>query len=301
MKSFIKIFLGILIISVFLVACGGSNESKIIGSWKVVSDGKVGSYMEMNEDRMIVRKESNDGPMTVDYILTETQDDSFILEIVNPESGLNEFLFEGYFEDKDNIIVTNTSDGATEEDYRMIRVDNIAEDKAKEKVKEEKRQEQEEKENEEKRIKEQEEQKKEEIRSQKQMENEQSKEKDLTQQTAEENSLRNEYLQKADNLEEKIISEAKKLYAQDMVSGFYGQYYGEWDDLLQEVWVVLKETMPKDAFEELKMDQKEWIDRKEKKFAEMPDEHASSRAAGMDFLANETSDRTYFLIENYMD
>ncbi|WHY82418.1 hypothetical protein QNH23_03200 [Siminovitchia fortis] len=40
---------------------------------------------------------------------------------------------------------------------------------------------------------------------------------------------------------------------------------------------------------------------KEQNFAEMPDETASDRAAGMDYLAFETAERTRYLIENYMN
>jgi hypothetical protein len=285
MKSFIKIVFGSVILSLILAACGASNENNLIGSWKVVMDDNVLSYMEINEDRIVVRKDSNDGPMTADYILTETEDEHFILEFVNPETGTNEFIFEGYFDNKDSIIVTNTPSGEAE-NYQVIRVDNIAEDQAKE----------------EKRLQEQEE--KEAIILQEQKEKERAnekEEKDSIQAAADVSSLKQEFLQKADDLDNKIIEEAKKLYAHDMKPGFYGQYYGEWDDLLQEVWGVLGEAMPKEAFEKLKSDQKEWINNKEGVFAEMPDEHASSRAEGMDFLANETADRTYYLIENYMD
>ena len=74
------------------------------------------------------------------------------------------------------------------------------------------------------------------------------------QQAAKENSLKEKYLQKADNLDNEIMNEAKKLFAHDLQPGFYGQYYSEWDNLLNEVWGELKTTMPKNAFEKLKSD-----------------------------------------------
>ncbi|MFD1708797.1 lysozyme inhibitor LprI family protein [Siminovitchia sediminis] len=120
------------------------------------------------------------------------------------------------------------------------------------------------------------------------------------QHAAQANILKNNYRQKADNLESKIQREAKKLFAHDIAQGFYGQYYNEWDQLLNEVWGVLKDTMPKNEFEKLKSEQIAWIQMKEKNFAEIPDEPASSRAMGMDYLASVTAERTYYLIENYM-
>lgn len=121
------------------------------------------------------------------------------------------------------------------------------------------------------------------------------------QQATKEISLKEKYLQKADNLDNEIMNEAKKLFAHDLQPGFYGQYYSEWDNLLNEVWGELKTTMPKNAFEKLKSEQNEWIKMKEKNFDEHPDEIASARATGMDYLAFETKDRTYYLIKNYMD
>ena len=120
-----------------LAACGSSNESKLIGSWKALVDGNTKSYLEIGEERIVIRSQSNDKPMTVDYILTETQDGNFIIELVNPENGSVEFLFEGYFENKDQITVVETPSGAAE-NSKLIRVDNIAEEKEEEKKLQEK-------------------------------------------------------------------------------------------------------------------------------------------------------------------
>lgn len=116
-------------------------------------------------------------------------------------------------------------------------------------------------------------------------------------------NLQAKYLQKANTLEKKIRRELREAYpnAQDMQPGFYSQYYTDWDHLLNEVWGVLKDTMPKNEFEKLKSNQNEWINMKEQNFAEMPDETASTRTAGMDYLAFETANRTNYLIENYMN
>lgn len=107
-----------------LGACGSSSESKIIGSWKAVADDNVTGYLEIGEERLVNSEEST----TAEYILTETQDDNFLLEVVDPESGSNVFLFEGYFENKDKIIVVKTPSDAAE-NSELIRVDNIEEAK----------------------------------------------------------------------------------------------------------------------------------------------------------------------------
>lgn len=317
MKFFIRVFLGALILSVVLAGCGSSNEKKIVGSWKVVEGEKVLSYMEINEDRIIVRKEENDGPMTVDYLLTDTENNRFILEMVNPESRINEFIFEGYFDNKNRIIVTNTPNGSAD-NQGLIRVKNIAEDMAKEEKRTQAQKEKVEKEETEKRKlqaqKDKEIEKEREKERQKAREIEekslQAQQEETERQFAKEErerqqssaaGLKDQYLQRAENLDNRIITEAKKFYAHDMPVGFYGQYYNEWDGLLNEVWGVLKDTMPSGAFQELQSSQIEWVKLKEQHFDEIPDEPASSRAGGMDYLANETADRTYYLIHNYMN
>lgn len=116
-----------------LTACGSSSESDIIGSWKAVMDDQTSGYLEITEERLISEEES----VSVAYILTETQDDAFLLEIINPESGDNELLFEGYFENEDRIIVEKDAYG-TMENAELLRVDNIAEEQEKDEIEREK-------------------------------------------------------------------------------------------------------------------------------------------------------------------
>lgn len=116
--------------------------------------------------------------------------------------------------------------------------------------------------------------------------------------TVETSSLQQKYLDKAFALNDNMMNKALELYGEELPpAGFFGEYYQEWDDLLNEVWSVLKDTMPADEFESLKADQNKWIQKKEENFNNMSDETASERAAGMDYLAHETADRTYYLIE----
>lgn len=316
MKSFWKVLLAAIMVSVILAACG-SGKNKLVGSWKVMEGDDILSFMEFTEERLVVRKEENDGPMTTDYTLTKTEGGSYIIDIANPETGMNEFLFEGKFKNKNTFIVTDTPDGKPE-DAKLVRVKNIA----KEQAKEEKRRAEIEKEEEAERLREEKKQAKEEAKREKEREEQLKKDLALEEEAiAREkeqasgeraakkpeaaqtsgNSPQSKYMSIAEQLDEDIIKNAKKSYAHDMPTGFYGQYYENWDNLLQEVWEELKESMPQSDFAKLKAEQIDWIKKKENTFAEMGDGTASDRAAGMDYLANETADRTYYLIENYMD
>lgn len=305
----------VMVVMLLLTACSGSTEDKILGGWKIVFGDKVTGYMELNEERYTHREGAGKDPMTLEYIVTDTQDGNFIFEIVNPETGIVEFIFEGFFENKNTINVLEEPNDEGEK-RKMIRVDSVVEEMAKdEEVAQEK--EQQEKaiasKEAEKQEKEQEALAKEEAKKQleedrvRESEEEQQQEESTVSETAiaatvEVNDA-NSYSQKAANLDDMIMSEAKSSYpgAQDIQPGFYGQYYDQWDVLLNEVWGAIQATIPSSEFENLKADQIEWIKMKEQSFAEIPKEPASERARGMDFLAFETKDRTDFLIAYYLD
>ncbi|MFP7494585.1 hypothetical protein SFC66_12410 [Terribacillus saccharophilus] len=311
MKNLPKSIIGVLMLSVLLAACG-SIESNVEGSWKVVMDDEeTNSYMEIGEERIVTRKESNENPISAEYILTETEDDKFIIEFVNPESGKNEFLMEGYLENKDLIKVISTPNGETD-NSKLVRVDSITEEleekEKEEAVREEERIEREKADEEARQVAkaEEEEEAKQVAKAEeeiaKQVAKGEKEEKEPIQ-AAGNSGLKEKYLSEANGLDDKIMKELKDVHphAQDMQPGFYGQYNGEWDSLLNEVWNELKDTMPDNEFESLKADQNQWIEKKEQTFSEMPDEAASARAEGWDYLAFETKDRTYYLIENYLD
>ncbi|MEI3607706.1 hypothetical protein SPD48_18640 [Pseudogracilibacillus sp. SE30717A] len=115
------------------------------------------------------------------------------------------------------------------------------------------------------------------------------------------NGLKEKYMQKARAIEDKIQRDAEdpNFTVRD---GFLGQYYEDWDDLLNEVWGVLRDTMPSDEFEKLKAEQIEWNNNKEHTFENYGDySHASERGRGMDYLSDVTADRVFFLIVNYMN
>lgn len=341
-KKWMSLFM-VLIPVLFLTACGASTEEKIIGSWKAVADGETGQYMEIGEERLINRSES----VSAEYILTETQSDTFMIEVVNPEDGVPFHFFEGYFDSKDTIKLVQMM-GEPIENAELIRVDNIEEEQAKD---EKAQEEAEEKKRAAKDTEEKEEQK------------EQAKQKDVAQDevetmnddelegfTAESeyimelidegrlgeakgrlslltesisseeyisslralddmivsakyereqerkspnySSLKEEYAHKARMLDEDIELEHKG----DVGIGVYGDYLDEWDELLNEVWGVLTDTMPEDKFEQLKQEQIKWVQEKDANYEKTRDEIDAK-----DRLTNTTRERTYYLIENYVD
>lgn len=308
-RTTLKFLLSMMMLALLLGACGKSNEDKIIGSWSAVVGDRTVSYIEINETRYTIRSKNSD-PTTIEYILTETQDGNIIMEGVNPENNNStEFLFEGYFEDNDTIVFI----GDEEENRKLIRIDSITEqmavDRKKDEAQQKKDQAAEQKrveaereqalKDEEERIREENEAavaREEEERRQQEQDEAKAKEAS-SQQNIGDGSI---YLQRADRLEADIIVEAKKVAQHDMPPGFYGQYYTDWDNLLNEVWGVLGDTLTKAEFEALKQNQKEWIQQKEQHFADIPTEPASERARGMDYLTFETKDRTYYLINEYL-
>ena len=127
-----KILVIMMILTILLLAACGDNslEKNLLGDWKVIKDGKVELYWEIQESSMLLRTLTDEDPKSVEYRVTETQDDNFILEIIDPASGATDFLFEGYFENDDTLKSIENSEGS----FELIRVDNIREDMAKEKT-----------------------------------------------------------------------------------------------------------------------------------------------------------------------
>lgn len=136
-----------ILIGITLVACGQSTKDKVIGDWKLEHDGEIGRFLDITEDNLTFRFPLEKGSETVDYIVTETIDDHFMVEVSEPGSGSNTFLFEGYFEAKDKIVVVE-AEGGEVEDLELVRIDSIAEEQERLAIAQEKRQEQEKREQE---------------------------------------------------------------------------------------------------------------------------------------------------------
>lgn len=327
------IVLLIMTTALFLTACGGSAESKITGIWKLDYDDEEPTFLEIGEEQIISRKPSNDEPMVANYIFTETQSDNFILEVINPEDGSKVFLLEGYMDGKDKIAVVEAPGDPAD----LIRVDDMEkeieehekkakaaeaeqaridsaqrkEDEKQQRI-EQKRQEDQEQEDEKARAEEEkrqdEEQKAEDEKREKEelaeIEKEQTEEKETTASTSAKGSIKDEYAQKAKNLHDEMNSDASKIYREDGTpsEGFAGQYYIDWDNMLNEVWGLLETNMPSDDYEVLLAEQLEWIEMKENTFAtEYSDLTASERQRGYAYLSNATQERARYLIDNYLE
>ena len=323
MKNLFSVLLFSLTLMIILTGCGRSIEKDLIGAWKIIDEEETSSYMEFSDERLIIRNDLDEAPIPADYRLTDLQKGKFIIEFAEPGTNTYLFFFEGKFEKNDKIKVTKAMD-AGDKTFDLIKLRDLDKDIEKERKKQEELAAKEEKED---AIKKKEEQKKEEQKKEEQKkakiekaqneENEaikdnenhaseeqieQPKEKKISDVVIQDKSLKAQHLREADRLDKEIMDEAMRIYPndQDIRPGFYGQYYTEWDDLLNETWGVLKDALPANEFEQLKADQNKWIQQKEQGFAEHPDETASSRATGMDYLTFETNERVYYLIENYL-
>lgn len=95
------------------------------------------------------------------------------------------------------------------------------------------------------------------------------------------------YIEKASNLD------SRTGYADD------GAYYTEWDNLLNEVWGALRNTMDSSSFEALRKRQNEWIKEKDGRYNN--GKSNGNEAAAKDRLMSDTKERTYYLINNYMN
>ncbi|GKV65902.1 MULTISPECIES: lysozyme inhibitor LprI family protein [unclassified Sporosarcina] len=320
-KSASLVLLSIFVVSI-LSACGSSTDRQLEGAWKIVDDQEDSRFLEFSGDRMVVRNDFDSQPETVDYRLTDLKKGKFIIDIAEPGTQTFQFFLEGKFEKKDKVKVTNVMDSnEPNPNIQLVKVKNLEKEmenarKEQEKAaviaeKKEKERKRKEKEETEKAMKEKAqeatvtEQKKKETSAGTEEDKQPVKEtaNNASPQKKNHSNLKSRYLHKSDQLEQTIMNEARAAdpNAQDLWDGFFGQYYNQWDNLLNEIWGVLKQSMSANDFNNLKNEQREWIKQKERKFAELPDETASSRASGMDYLAFETQRRVHYLIEHYMD
>ncbi|MFK3936202.1 lysozyme inhibitor LprI family protein [Alkalihalobacillus sp. NPDC078783] len=310
MRKWIGIACGLVLVSV-LTACSDSTENQIVGTWQFVLNGeKEDSFIEIEEDRVLLWDDISFGPEVAAYRIFDLDNDQFLLEIA--ESGEDfEFGFEGFFDSKDRIVMGLKED--TDGKERLIRIDSI-EDAIAELEKELERElaiiAKEEKQSRDVQRTNVEPDAEEDVVSEIEERVEEEEPTDLIDEeeivTSEwpelaGDSVQAEYSRLAIELENRMYEENNIIYNDVIATGFYTPYYEEWDELLNEIWSVLKNQMPEDAFEILKESQLEWINQKETNFAEMPSDVAVERTEGMDYLTHETMYRTYYLIYNYMD
>lgn len=336
MKSFTKIALLPLVLILILSGCSRSPEKEILGAWQMVY-GEESYYLEFTDNRLIGREDPEDTPETIDYRFTDLQKGKFIIEIAEPGSSVYNFFMEGHFEKKGIIKVTRAVDLDDGETFELIRVKNLEKEieQALEKQKaSEARDELERKftaENaakEEKANKEKEQQDKVKKDTAKELEKEtevgenteQDEEENRntydedvvdvadepTQESTDEtyeytetvdNSIKVQYLNEANHLHDGIYEEMKIHSPHDLDPQFYGQYFEAWDGLLNEIWAVLKDSLPTNEFEQLKSEQISWIKTKEKNFNERSDATSAERGESLGYLTLDTKDRVFYLID----
>lgn len=121
-----KGILGGIFVAGVLSACGGSNEDQMMGLWQEVSDGeKKDTFIEIGEDRFVIRDGATSNPNVTEYRVTDTPNDRFIVDLVHPRNGSYEFAFEGIFESKDKILLESEGDRNGENSFN--RIDSIDE------------------------------------------------------------------------------------------------------------------------------------------------------------------------------
>lgn len=102
---------------------------------------------------------------------------------------------------------------------------------------------------------------------------------------------------------EKKLYEDETLKQSDMNDLSY-DIYVLWDDLLNDMWKVIKENLDEESMDELLKEQREWIDEKEKAVKEAGNEYAGGSMAPLvsnQKAAELTKERVYELVPYLSD
>lgn len=142
MTRFLTIFLGILVLTVLLTACG-SDESKIQGVWKLQTDNPDMDtvYLEFTEERVILTN-LDDETISANYIFTSLESKNFLLEI---DESISQLLFEGNFKNIKTIEVIPNESAQFNSDYEdsdveFVKIKDLEKDKEEELAIQEKKQ-----------------------------------------------------------------------------------------------------------------------------------------------------------------
>ncbi|WP_225228732.1 lysozyme inhibitor LprI family protein [Bacillus sp. PS06] len=123
--------------------------------------------------------------------------------------------------------------------------------------------------------------------------------------TTETASLKDEYLKKLNETKE----EMDELRANPTDSSTYamknaeGQAFDVWDGLLNEIYGVLKEQLPAEEMEQLRIEQREWIERRDQAAKEASLKYEGGTMEHLEYtvvLNNFTEERCFELVEGYM-
>lgn len=274
-------------------ACSKLNDAPtLLGSWKVEREEGHPVFLHFEEEEVTAHFDDDIVGETTTYRVEE-EGETFHLYIVEPTTGKEELFTNGVFEGANTIL----SDHPTME---WKRIDSIEQAMEKEKRKQE-RQAAREAEKVERSADEREEQKE---------TNEEQEETGADVPVAEEAPLRAPALpvpereepvhvdplaaqrQAAVALQQRVQQEI----GASAPNGAYGQYYGEWDALLNDVWQQLQASLSPDAFQALTKEQVNWIAEKERILREN-EAVASARAWASDEVTRMTEQRTFYLLD----
>lgn len=115
------------------------------------------------------------------------------------------------------------------------------------------------------------------------------------------------YLEKLDQLEDKLNVKLKDKYASpkthDMIDAA-NEDFKEWDDMLNEIYSILEEVLSKEDMDKLREEEIDWINIKEIKSKEAADKYKGGTIEpfmALSSLVDSTKRRCYELVNEYMN
>jgi len=118
-------------------------------------------------------------------------------------------------------------------------------------------------------------------------------------------SQKEEYLTKL-NAKKKEMDELRKNPEDDSTYALKkveGERYKAWDDLLNEIYGVLQKQLSSEEMEQLKQEQREWIENRDSKAKEASLKYEGGTMEQLEYvavLADLTEERCFALVEGYM-
>ncbi|CDO04684.1 hypothetical protein BN988_03249 [Oceanobacillus picturae] len=129
--------------------------------------------------------------------------------------------------------------------------------------------------------------------------------------TEEENSeeadsdMKTIYRNKLVDLEEELAAEEQEIGStQRELTEFAGKSFNMWDDALNEVYAELEKQLPEKEMENLRKEQREWINIRDAKAEEEAAKYEGGSMETMQYISTQaqlTKERSYELITKYMD
>ncbi|NAO99813.1 DUF1311 domain-containing protein [Halomonas sp. MG34] len=113
------------------------------------------------------------------------------------------------------------------------------------------------------------------------------------------------YRNKLVDLEEELAAEEQEIGStQRALTEFAGKSFNMWDDALNEVYAELEKQLPEKEMENLRKEQREWINIRDAKAEEEAAKYEGGSMETMQYISTQaqlTKERSYELITKYMD